>query len=499
MRVQTRISANQTAGIGKLGEFTREQMNAIQYGAEAGALGQIAQGNSLRRVFGTGAGFQESYSAMANTQADMQNYTARETTRSAREHFGNSLRGGGSSGISFADAARGNADLKHDQFAGTAQGYNDAMAYAKAEGITGSPFQDLAKTKTSSMGDGRTNALKTAMKKVEGEMGQNLGESYDNDNAGNLENDKKLAGIRATKQVHQELGTAGVTGHKILHTDLSGKSSYDQKIEAKTQELQDSVQDNYDSGKNSFIQSGINNLSSKDKQAMASAMIQQGETDENTKSTMGAVADSDSMRSSGFMNSNGTMTSAGMNAMITNSLQQQHNMMGMNNMFGNTPQQRQALNNLMTDIQMNPLERQSVLSAGSPTERANRFFLYTRNSTLQGTYRGMSFNVNAGADGAYHGKFDSRTSITGGVTADMGEAYSYLAYSADGVKGARNWGTTKTVYNGVMDTIGTVGEVASLVRGGGKLGGIRKAFKGSPSQTGNAGGVVETGVMKTNY
>ena len=56
-------------------------MNAIQYGAEAGALNQIAQGNSLRRVFGTGAGFQESYSAMANTQADTQNYTARETTK----------------------------------------------------------------------------------------------------------------------------------------------------------------------------------------------------------------------------------------------------------------------------------------------------------------------------------------------------------------------------------------------------------------------------------
>ncbi|CAM3467752.1 hypothetical protein HELA111659_10745 [Helicobacter labetoulli] len=115
-------------------------------------------------------------------------------------------------------------------------------------------------------------------------------------------------------------------------------------------------------------------------------------------------------------------------------------MMGANNMFGNTPQQRQALNNLMTDIGLSALEKQSVLSAGSVTERANRLFSYTRSGTYQGTYRGMSFNVNAGADGAYHGKFDSRTSITDGVTADMGEAYSYLAYSVGGVKGARNWG-----------------------------------------------------------
>ena len=69
MRVQTRISANQTAGIGKLGEFTREQMNAIQYGAEAGVLGQIAQGNALRAVHGTGQGFQDSYSKTAYMNA----------------------------------------------------------------------------------------------------------------------------------------------------------------------------------------------------------------------------------------------------------------------------------------------------------------------------------------------------------------------------------------------------------------------------------------------
>ena len=53
---QARISANQTAGVGKLGEFTREQMNAIQYGAEAGVLNQMAQGNALREVHGSRQG-----------------------------------------------------------------------------------------------------------------------------------------------------------------------------------------------------------------------------------------------------------------------------------------------------------------------------------------------------------------------------------------------------------------------------------------------------------
>lgn len=125
MRVQTRISANQTAGVGKLGEFTREQMNAIQYGAEAGALNQIAQGNSLRRVFGTGAGFQESYSAMANTQADMQNIQAKETARSAREHF----KGIGTSsaeGSAYSRVSRLQADQRFEEMQGSTDAYETA-------------------------------------------------------------------------------------------------------------------------------------------------------------------------------------------------------------------------------------------------------------------------------------------------------------------------------------------------------------------------------------
>ena len=66
---QARISANQTAGVGKLGEFTREQMNAIQYGAEAGVLNQIAQGKALMDVHNRGQAFQDSYSKTAYMNA----------------------------------------------------------------------------------------------------------------------------------------------------------------------------------------------------------------------------------------------------------------------------------------------------------------------------------------------------------------------------------------------------------------------------------------------
>ncbi|TLD91052.1 hypothetical protein LS74_010560 [Helicobacter magdeburgensis] len=102
-------------------------MNAIQYGSEAGVLNQIAQGNSLRRVFGTGAGFQESYSAMANTQADMQNIQAKETARSAREHF----KGIGTSsaeGSAYSRVSRLQADQRFEEMQGSTDAYETARS-----------------------------------------------------------------------------------------------------------------------------------------------------------------------------------------------------------------------------------------------------------------------------------------------------------------------------------------------------------------------------------
>ena len=128
---QARISANQTAGVGKLGEFTREQMNAIQYGAQAGALNQIAQGRSLQRVHGTGEAFNQSYDAMAETQADMQNYTAKESARAARAKFGDLA--GGHGGASFAASTYSNSRQKFDEMVGSANAYRDETENGKLD------------------------------------------------------------------------------------------------------------------------------------------------------------------------------------------------------------------------------------------------------------------------------------------------------------------------------------------------------------------------------
>ena len=447
LRVQARISANQTAGVGKLGEFTREQMNAIQYGSEAGALGQIAQGNSLRRVFGTGAGFQESYSAMANTQADMQNYTARETTRSAREHFGNSLRGGGSSGISFADAARGNADLKHDQFAGTAEGYNEVDHKDR-------PFQKLAAAQTQATGDSANNTIKTLKNKVDQEINNNLAENYDS---------KNMEGLLNTSEgiVKQETATANKNTNDFYAGKIkAGPEDFANGTYAATQSAKaeqrsiDRIEEqarSYEYFKNQDIQETKANAGIDDKtmNTLAQSEFVRGLTDNMTQSNVGAVTGSDAMRSSGMMTGGGIVTNAGMNAMTMNSLQQNHSMMALNDRLSDN--NSASLAKSMQDMGMNVAQISSIMSAKG-ADRANRFLAATRSSNLQGTFQGRSFNLAAGVDGQFHGSFDSSLNVRGGYNVDMGSVTAAGGYQAGGVSGMRAVGITQSGWNFATET-----------------------------------------------
>ncbi len=130
---QARISANQTAGVGKLGEFTREQMNAIQYGAEAGALNQIAQGKALMDVHNRGQAFQDSYSKTAYMNAH-QSLSQQKGSAQAydKETHGGDIKIAESMGrVSNATALRGHA--KSIQAAGNEENIISANAGDAAE------------------------------------------------------------------------------------------------------------------------------------------------------------------------------------------------------------------------------------------------------------------------------------------------------------------------------------------------------------------------------
>ena len=447
-------------------------MNAIQYGAEAGALGQIAQGNSLRRVFGTGAGFQESYSAMANTQADMQNYTARETTRSAREHFGNSLRGGGSSGISFADAARGNADLKHDQFAGTAQGYNEGVAFDKSNGRDGRVFQESAKAQTHTQGKTTSNILKQEENNVKeteqaSQRDANQAEYQQKVDASSQNAKTQLEGV--VKSIADiDTGKKDFRGNAIRAMSESAKEDFSKFAT----DVGSEHKANVDAAQKT-LDAKTKELDTQAKGRSYDRMVD-NMSDSNVLKYSQSSADVSSAYSTGIM-SNGMVTSAGMSAMVMNSMQQHHKMLAMNDTFGNTPQQKQALNEFMNNVGLSALEKQSVLSAGSPAERVNRFLSYTRANQLQGSYQGRSFNATLSTDGQFNGKFDSSVNFVGGYRSDMGEAWTYQVHRAYGSEGARNWGIVKSTYTGITDLI-SVG--TDFMGGIGKVGKMGKGFGG---------------------
>ncbi|EFR45542.1 hypothetical protein HCCG_00088 [Helicobacter cinaedi CCUG 18818 = ATCC BAA-847] len=130
---QARISANQTAGVGKLGEFTREQMNAIQYGAEAGALNQIAQGKALMDVHNRGQAFQDSYSKTAymNAHQSLSQQKGNAQAYDSETNGGNIKIAESMGRVSNASALRGHA--KSIQAAGNEENIISANAGDAAE------------------------------------------------------------------------------------------------------------------------------------------------------------------------------------------------------------------------------------------------------------------------------------------------------------------------------------------------------------------------------
>ena len=84
---QSRISANKTMGAGRLGELDNAQMTNVQRVAEAGVIGEIAKGQTLKDKYG------------ANLE-------------------------GGSAGVSYSNVAHKTSSLQEDKAIGTAKGYD---------------------------------------------------------------------------------------------------------------------------------------------------------------------------------------------------------------------------------------------------------------------------------------------------------------------------------------------------------------------------------------
>lgn len=129
---QSRIGMNKTIGVGKedlSGQAGVDKMNAIQYGAQAGVQGEIAQGQSLKNVYGidlkgTKQSRGLSYSQTAEINADMQNMKSASTAKSAQEQFSDVS--GGKGETSYSDMSYSQADKSHRSTIGDTKAYDKA-------------------------------------------------------------------------------------------------------------------------------------------------------------------------------------------------------------------------------------------------------------------------------------------------------------------------------------------------------------------------------------
>ncbi|AAP76872.1 conjugal transfer protein TraG N-terminal domain-containing protein [Helicobacter hepaticus] len=446
LETNARIAANQAAGVGKLGETTREQMNAVQYGAEAQVLNQIAQGRSLQRTYGHGAGFQRSFDAMAETSADIQNITARETAASAREHF-NGI-SGGKGEDSFSSITKSNADLRHDSTIGTAKGYDGGVGFDVANGSDGKVFQRAAEIQTYAQG--------MTQSQTEKQIGQGIKDSFGNTfNATEGQTfDKKAEDInkshsQALKQVYDghssSMGATGDIGNEVISLGEAAKKSHTHLANERA-----AAQESYvNNAMNALGNDGLKqSIMAEQVSTMASAGVMNYSS--MSANVQGAQA-------SGMM-SNGIVTHTGMQSMIADSTMRHHNTLALGDRFGNS--NLTQLTQSLREAGMSEVGIASIASASSPAERANRFAALTRSSTLSGTINGRSFNLAAGIDGGYHGSFDSSLNVRGGYNVDMGSVSAATGYGIGGVSGMRAIGMANTGMSFISNTVSNVGMFA---------------------------------------
>lgn len=154
-----RISTNQVQGAGKEGRFTNEEMNAIQYNAQAGIQSQIASGQSLR------------------------------------EAYGNNLSGGGSVGSDFKSIAKDLADLQNLSNAATSSGFN---ANKRTLGMDNKAYFDSIKQSST-----HQLAENLGMAKAQGENISRIGVEGIRDNAA-TNTSKNIMDSNASAEVNRE-------------------------------------------------------------------------------------------------------------------------------------------------------------------------------------------------------------------------------------------------------------------------------------------------------
>ncbi len=317
--------------------------------------------------------------------------------------------------------------------------------------------------------DATTRAVASAQELKKGVLKTDLqtqaGEKFDSENAEahqkNLENEKaKLQQDLANNRAYSD---AFVESERGFFGALSGKGAneafYREGLKRDNQQSRADYEARVKAHEERHQQARANAVTKSTENIDLIALQAETMAKDEALSFAGSVANVEAMTRHGFMtagdiaNGGGQMTSAGLSALAMNSGNRANALMGEHDRFNNN---LGLLSQSMRDMGMDETKIQQIISAPNAKERAFRFQVATRSSTLSGTYNGRSFNLTAGADGQYHGRFDSRLDVTGGYRVDMGDVSAAAAYQVDGTRGMRVVGMADSANRFVQNTVSNV-------------------------------------------
>ncbi|MDO7253848.1 hypothetical protein [Helicobacter cappadocius] len=524
---QSRIGANKTIGVGKE-NLTTDKMNAIQYGAQAGVESEIASGRSLKNTYGTdlkgsARSGSKSFSEVSEINSTKSNIDSaanaagtvanakdgedfwkkwfqearnRATKRTseelgAGESAGDQIEklGGGTKGIKkLKNTARSLGNKQTDESIGSAEGYDaitkDGYDSTDKDGnkvhhdADPDAFKNSAKISTQAQGA-------SVSKKLEGEKNKALEanenekietEKYNNDLLVKSNNgfDSIIKDIQGSLEKQKEIAFRGSDADT---TDTLTREKLNKAISDKAEVAEDINMTNAMNAKT------FENRKQKIQAKSSSDFL--NNVSENIAAVDGLnysqmASNVQAAQNLGILSQTGNITASGMQMHDVASASKYGDMMAQQKAWSNTGNQQKMIDDLMgigvSRDNLKDLIKAKGNASAFAAEYKSKFGVVNINSMINGRRTAKSMSASGGAfeggmfEGEHHA-INTRTSLTGGYTANMGEAGTFGAVvgvkaqgdeSLDAEKEAMQiWGVTKTAYNGVKDTIGIVKDIKS--------------------------------------
>lgn len=505
-----RVQQNQTIGLGKEGTLTLGEMSNIQRLSASSFQGQVAQGEALKREYGTGGSnpmLGDGYKKDMITSSQDKWKQAKAMSSKLREMFGENL-DGEYGGKTRDEVLEGNTEMKLKGEVGSAIGYDKAKKIAQQKGLVDNA-EDIAlndatiKTQSGLLG---------ASKKIKGEKDLFKQKQIDS-NTQEMQNEAKRFADNVSQfsssfqsdlqskldDLEQQKQEAI---HKAIRSGHSINSGYVNNITKHYNNLKGQVEKNLtkDYEEARFLENKTNSTfvptKLSDNEAVYNIADNVSSMDAYSYSLSSAqFAGTQAM---GVANSTGGLTSAGYEGARIAGMERAKGLLDNVATYGNA----QSIDTFANDVGLSSSQRNALANAGSASERAKLLSLMTLGRNISGFVGDKSFNVGfggAGTTSSYTGVVSSQIARNMGFVSNGGNGFDAMAYGAGGMAGMEAMAVAGTTFNTITTAVSNVASVLPNGAFAKNVANIQKAFgfaddvAGAVSGGGVSGGGVSGG------